>query len=115
MTDLYAEYGSTAVIVGLFSGMLYWFRGFVDTLINNKMEDLETEIRQVQDITQNELQQNREILIKLIDAKNAENKDSRLRYEKTIDNAERRHEKLTDELRTQSESLNFLRGKLDKS
>ena len=115
MTELYADYGSTAVIVGLFSGMLYWFRGFVDTLINNKMEDLETEIRQVQDITQNELQQNREILIKLIDRTNDKDDNSRVRYEKTIDNAERRHEKITDELRTQSESLNFLRGKLDKS
>ena len=38
---MYAEYGVVGVMVILFSGMLYWFRGFVDTLINNKMEDLE--------------------------------------------------------------------------
>ena len=45
MADMYAEYGIVGVMVILFSGMLYWFRGFVDTLINNKMEDLESEIK----------------------------------------------------------------------
>ena len=74
MAEMYAEYGVIGVVVILFSGMLYWFRGFVERLVNNKLEDLE-----------NEIQQNREITIKLIDRC------------------------------TQSESLNFLRGKLDKS
>ena len=37
------------------------------------------------------------------------------RPEGLIENAERRHEKLTFELRTQSETLNFLKGKLDKN
>jgi len=115
MAEMYAEYGVIGVMVILFSGMLYWFRGFVDTLINNKMEDLETEIRQVQDIAQDEMQQNREIIVKLIDRWNKESNSADRRHESLIENAERRHEKLTFELRTQSESLNFLRGKLDKS
>ena len=115
MAELYAEHGSTGVMIILFSGMLYWFRGFFDTLINNKMEDLESEIKQVQDIAENEMQQNREILVKLIDRWNKEAQNSDRRHEGLIENAERRHEKLTFELRTQSETLNFLKGKLDKN
>ena len=115
MAEMYAEYGVVGVIVILFSGMLYWFRGFVDTLINNKMEDLESEIKQVQEKAQDEMQQNREILVKLIDRWNKEANSADRRHESLIENAERRHEKLTSELRTQSESLNFLRGKLDKA
>ena len=37
MAEMYAEYGAMGVMVILFSGMLYWFRGFVDRLVNNKM------------------------------------------------------------------------------
>ena len=44
MVDLYAEYGVIGVVVILFAGMLTWFKGFVDKLVNNKMEDLENEI-----------------------------------------------------------------------
>ena len=115
MADMYAEYGVVGVMVILFSGMLYWFRGFVDTLINNKMEDLESEIKQVQNISENEMQQNREILVKLIDRWNKDAQSSTRSLEGLIENAERRHEKLTFELRTQSETLNFLKGKLDKN
>ena len=104
MTDIYADYGSTGVMVVLFSGMLYWFRGFVERLVNNKLEDLEEEI-----------QQNRKILVKLIDRWNVADASRDKRYDSLVQNAERRHEKLTDELGTQSESLNFLRGKLDKT
>ena len=115
MAEIYAEHGSTGIIVILFSGMLFWFRGFVDTLINNKMEDLESEIKQVQDVSENELQQNRKILVKLIDRWNKADEARDRRHEDLVDNAERRHEKLTFELRTQSETLNYLKGKLDKS
>ena len=104
MAEMYAEYGVIGVVVILFSGMLYWFRGFVERLVNNKLEDLE-----------NEIEQNREIMIKLIDRWNKETTKADRRHESVIENAERRHEKLTFELRTQSEALNFLRGKLDKS
>ena len=100
---MYAEYGVIGVVVILFSGMLYWFRGFVERLVNNKLEDLEEEI-----------QQNRKILVKLIDRWNKADEARDRRHEDVLDNADRRHEKLTFELRTQSESLNFLRGKLDK-
>ena len=61
------------------------------------------------------MQQNREILVKLIDRWNKEAQSSTRRHEGLIENAERRHEKLTFELRTQSETLNFLKGKLDKN
>lgn len=103
MAEMYAEYGVIGVVVILFSGMLYWFRGFVERLVNNKLEDLEEEI-----------QQNRKILVKLIDRWNKADEARDRRHEDVLDNADRRHEKLTFELRTQSESLNFLRGKLDK-
>ena len=103
MTEIYAEYGVVGVVVILFSGMLYWFRGFVERLVNNKLEDLE-----------NEIQQNRKILVKLIDRCNKADEERDRMHEALVDNAERRQEKLTFELRTQSESLNFLRGKLDK-
>ena len=103
MTEIYAEYGVVGVVVILFSGMLYWFRGFVERLVNNKLEDLE-----------NEIQQNRKILVKLIDRWNKADEERDRRHEALVDNAERRQEKLTFELRTQSESLNFLRGKLHK-
>ena len=54
MAELYAEYGVIGVVVILFAGMLTWFKGFVDKLVNNKMEDLEDDI-----------QQNRDIVVKL--------------------------------------------------
>ena len=75
-----------------------------ERLVNNKLEDLEEEIRQ-----------NRKILVKLIDRWNVADTARDKRYDSLTQNAERRHEKLTDELGTQSESLNFLRGKLDKT
>ena len=52
--------------------------------------------------------------MKLIDRWNKADEERDRRHEALVDNAERRQEKLTFELRTQSESLNFLRGKLDK-
>jgi len=103
MAEMYADYGTQGVMVLLFSGMLYWFRGFVERLVNNKLEDLEEEI-----------QQNRKILVKLIDRWNVADASRDIRYDALVENAERRHEKLTYELRTHSESLNWLKGKLDK-
>jgi hypothetical protein len=103
MAEMYADYGIIGVMVLLFSGMLYWIRGFFDRLVNNKMEDLEEEI-----------QQNRKILVKLIDRWNVADAARDKRYDNLVDNAERRHEKLTYGLRMNSESLNWLKGKLDK-
>ena len=103
MAELYADHGSTGVMIVMFAGMLYWFRGFVDRLVNNKLEDLEEEI-----------QQNRKILVKLIDRWNVADSARDKRYDNLVDNAERRHEKLTAELGSQSGSLNWLKGKLDK-
>ena len=103
MAEMYAEYGTQGVMVLLFSGTLYWFRGFVDRLVNNKLEDLEEEI-----------QQNRKILVKLIDRWNEADASRDKRYDNLVENAGRRHEKLTYGLRMNSESLNWLKGKLDK-
>ena len=104
MAEMYAEYGVIGVVVLLFSGMLYWFRGFVERLVNNKLEDLE-----------NEIQQNREIMIYLLDRWNKETTKADRRHESVIENAERRHEKLTQELRTQSNELFYIKGKMDAS
>ena len=54
------------------------------------------------------------MVIKLIDRWNKSDSEADRRHENTIENAERRHEKLTFELRTHSESLNYLKGKLDQ-
>ena len=35
MAEMYADYGIVGVVVVLFSGMLYWIRGFFDRLVNN--------------------------------------------------------------------------------
>ena len=84
MVDLYAEYGVIGVIVILFAGMLTWFKGFIDKLVNNKMEDLE-----------NEIQQNREIVVKLIDRWNQSDADRDRRHEQLMASADRIHDKLT--------------------
>ena len=52
-------------------------------------------------------------MVKLIDRWNVADASRDKRYDSLVDNAERRHEKLTHELRTQSEALNWLKGKLD--
>ena len=92
MVDLYAEYGVIGVIVILFAGMLTWFKGFIDKLVNNKMEDLE-----------NEIQQNRKIVVKLIDRWNQSDADR-----------DRRHEKLTAYSKSISERLHYIEGKLGR-
>ena len=92
MVDLYAEYGVIGVVVILFAGMLTWFKGFVDKLVNNKMEDLEDEI-----------QQNRDIVVKLIDRWNQSDLDR-----------DRRHEKLTTYSKSISERLHYIEGKLGR-
>ena len=104
MAEMYAEYGVVGVMVILFSGMLYWFRGFFDTLINNKMEDLETEIKQVRETVQDEVQQNRKIIVKLID---------RNSFDRIADSGERRTEKLMFKIEENGGGINWLKGKLD--
>jgi len=103
MVDLYAEYGVIGVVVLLFAGMLTWFRGFVDKIVNNKMEDLE-----------NEIKQNREIVVKLIDRWNQSDLDRDRRHEQLMDSADRRHEKLTAYSKGMSERLHYIEGKLGR-
>ena len=103
MVDLYAEYGVIGVVVLLFAGMLTWFKGFVDKLVNNKMEDLE-----------NEIQQNREIVGKLIDRWNQSDADRDRRHEQLMASADRRHEKLTAYSKNMSERLHYIEGKLGR-
>ena len=91
MVDLYAEYGVIGVIVILFAGMLTWFKGFIDKLVNNKMEDLE-----------NEIQQNRKIVVKLID-----------RWNQADERQDRRHEKVLEQLNDVTDELNFLKGRIN--
>ena len=113
MTDIYAEYGAIGAIVVLFSGMLYWFKGFVDRLINNKLQDLESEIKKVQDIAENEVQQNRKILVKLIDRINSHDKELDANFDRITDSGERRTEKLMFKIEENGSGINWLKGKLD--
>ena len=103
MAEVYAEYGVVGVVVLLFSGMLVWFKGFIDKLVNNKMEDLE-----------NEIQQNRDITVKLIDRWNESDSNRDRRHEQLIENADRRHEKITSNLKGMSERLYYIEGKLER-
>ena len=93
MIEVFAEYGVIGVMVMLFAGQMM----FLQKTLMSKLAEIE------------------EITIKLIDRWNKETTKADRRHESVIENAERRNEKLTFELRTQSEALNFLRGKLDKS
>ena len=113
MAEMYAEYGALGTIVILFSGMLYWFKGFVDTLINNKMEDLESEVKKVQDTVQDEVQQNRKIIVKLIDRVNSNEKVLDNSFEIITDSGERRTEKLMFKIEENGSGINWLKGKLD--
>ena len=113
MAEMYAEYGVVGVMVILFSGMLYWFRGFFDTLINNKMEDLETEIKQVRETVQDEVQKNRKIIVKLIDRINSHEKVLDNSFDRITDSGERRTEKLMFKIEENGSGINWLKGKLD--
>ena len=93
MIEAYAEYGALGIIVLLFVGMIQFLKS-----------QLVSKLKEIEDIN-----------IKLIDRWNKETTKADRRHESVIENAERRHEKLTFELRTQSEVLNFLKGKLDKT
>jgi len=90
--SVFAEYGAIGVVILLFAGQIV----FLQKTLMGKLNEIE------------------EISIKLIDRWNKADEARDRRHEDVLDNADRRHEKLTFELRTQSESLNFLRGKLDK-
>ena len=67
------------------------------------MEDLE-----------NEIQQNRDIVVKLIDRWNQSDLDRDRRHEQLMDSADRRHEKLTTYSKSISERLHYIEGKLGR-
>ncbi len=118
--EMYAEYGAVGVLVGLF---VYGYfrqskRADAKADADNKRADEQAAALsdlQIENKGQSENIENIEsILLKLLDRWNKSDAEADRRYEKTIENAERRQEKLTFELRTHSEALNYLKGKLDQ-
>lgn len=107
--DVYAEYGALGVLVSLFV-YGYFKQGKRADEQAVAIEDLKIENK-----GQSESIDNIEkMVIKLIDRWNKSDSEAQRRHENMLENAERRQEKLTFELRTHSESLNYLKGKLDQ-
>ena len=107
--EYYSEYGAIGVFIGLFVYGYFRQSKRADEQATS-LEDLRIENK-----GQSENIENIEsILLKLLDRWNKSDAEADRRYEKTIENAERRQEKTTFELRTHSEALNYLKGKLDQ-
>ena len=118
--EYYAEYGAVGVFIGLF---VYGYfrqnkRSDAQAIASDKRSDEQAAALsdlQIENKGQSENIENIEsILLKLLDRWNKSDSEADRRYEKTIENAERRQEKTTFELRTHSEALNYLKGKLDQ-
>ena len=119
--EYYAEYGAVGVFIGLF---VYGYfrqnkRSDAQAVASDKRSDEQAAALsdlQIENKGQSENIENIEsILLKLLDRWNKSDAEADRRYEKTIENAERRQEKTTFELRTHSEALNYLKGKLDQT
>ena len=107
--EYYAEYGAVGVFIGIF---VYGY--FKQTKRADEQAAAIEDLR-IENKGQSENIENIEsILLKLLDRWNKSDAEADRRYEKTIENAERRQEKTTFELRTHSEALNYLKGKLDQ-
>ena len=95
--EFYQEYGTVGVMVAIAVWMIVR-QGKTNDRNSASIEDLTVENR-----AQSERLENMEgMIIKVIDRHNTSDNDSDRRYENTMENADRRHEKLTQELRTQS-------------
>ena len=104
--EFYQEYGTVGVMVAIAVWMIVR-QGKTNDRNSASIEDLTVENR-----AQSETLENMEgMIIKLIDRHNTSDR----RYENTMENADRRHEKLTQELRTQSNELFYIKGKMDAS
>ena len=111
--DFMAIYGEAGMI-GVVGAMFVYL---VISLSNKSAKQQEVlENLKVENKGQSETLENMEgMIIKLIDRHNTSDNDSDRRYENTMENADRRHEKLTQELRTQSNELFYIKGKMDAS
>ena len=108
MLETYAEYGAVGVVILLFGYMV------LNLMSSQKLqnEDLD-QIRQANAKLETKMSNVESIILKMLDRWNKSDEGRDRRYDALVENAERRHEKLTFELRTHSESLNYLKGKLD--
>jgi len=89
--EVYAEYGAVGVIVCLLIGALAWIKSFISNLVNNELTEL-----------QDEIQQNRDIMVKLID-----------RWNRSDESRDRRHEDLLKQLNDNSDDLSFIKGRMN--
>ena len=125
--EFYQEYGTVGVMIAIAVWMIVR-QGKTNDRNSASIENLTVENR-----GQSETLENMEgMIIKIIDRLNNSDKafnglekeinrklneqdnSSDRRFENTMENADRRHEKLSHELRTQSNELFYIKGKLDK-
>lgn len=108
--EFYQEYGTVGVMVAIAVWMIVR-QGKTNDRNSASIEDLTVENR-----AQSETLENMEgMVIKIIDRFNQTDNDADRRFENTTENADRRHEKLSQELRTQSNELFYIKGKMDAS
>jgi hypothetical protein len=108
--EFYQEYGTVGVMVAIAVWMIVR-QGKTNDRNSSSIEDLTVENR-----AQSETLENMEgMIIKIIDRFNQTDNDADRRFENTTENADRRHEKLSQELRTQSNELFYIKGKMDAS
>jgi len=88
---VYAEYGAIGVCIALLLGTLAWLRKFVTNLVSNELNEI-----------QDEINKNRDILVKLID-----------RWNRSDEVRDRRHEDMTKELNNVTDDLNFIKGRVN--
>ncbi len=91
MTEVFAEYGTIGVVIMLFVSQLIWMQ--------NQLSKSLAEIKA--------------ILIKLIDRFNRSDEAYERWQDKIIENAERRHENVIKELNDVTDSMHYLKGRLN--
>lgn len=91
LAEIYAEYGTVAVVILLFVSQLFWMQN----QLSKSLAEIKT------------------ILIKLIDRFNRSDEAYERWQDKIIENAERRHESVLKELNDVTDSMHYLKGRLN--
>ena len=91
MLDLWAEYGTIAVVVFLFVGQIQ----FLQKTLMGKLLEIE------------------DIMVKLIDKHNRSDSDTFRKLDSIVESSERRHDSLTKEIDDLSDSVSFLKGRIN--
>lgn len=91
MIELWAEYGTVAVVVSLFAGQII----FLQKTLMGKLLEIE------------------EIVVKLIEKHNTSDTETFRKLDMVSESADRRYERLVAEINSATDSLNYVMGKLN--